>query len=105
MNYIFESFPAANVDGIIYLRADPTLCIERVKKRQRNEEEKIPEDYIISLHTFHEIWLNSNIESDLMKNISILTIDCTPDFRSDKLAALNATESVKAFVKQLSEKE
>ena len=45
------------VDKIIYLRADPETSFERITKRDRSEESKIPFEYIKDLHNLHEDWL------------------------------------------------
>jgi deoxyadenosine/deoxycytidine kinase len=40
--------------GYVYLRSDPTKCIQRIAKRARNSEDAIPVDYMIRLHELHE---------------------------------------------------
>jgi deoxyadenosine/deoxycytidine kinase len=39
---------------IIYLRADPSVCLERVRQRHRNGEEHISIDYLQKLHFQYE---------------------------------------------------
>lgn len=46
-----------DVDLIVYLRADPQSCMERIKKRNRGEESSVPMEYVESLHELHEEWL------------------------------------------------
>ena len=41
-------------NGYIYLRSNPLNCIERIKKRNRQSEDRISEDYITNLHNLHE---------------------------------------------------
>ena len=98
LDYLIESFPLTNLNGIIYLQAEPTICIERVKQRNRSEESNVPEDYIKSLHNAHQQWLDN---SSKPSSTPVLVVDCNYNFESDKTAALNATESVKAFVNHL----
>jgi len=43
-----------NPAGYIYLRSNPSKCIERIKQRGRNSEEAIGEAYIEHLHNCHE---------------------------------------------------
>ena len=50
---------SCDVDLIVYLRTDPEVVFERIKKRCRNEEKTIPLDYLRCLHRLHERWLNS----------------------------------------------
>jgi len=45
------------VDQIIYLRTDPEIVYERIKNRNRLEENTIPLQYLIELHKLHEEWL------------------------------------------------
>ncbi|CAL1529004.1 unnamed protein product [Lymnaea stagnalis] len=47
----------ANVDLIVYLRASPENCFERLKKRCRKEEEGVPYALIESLHRLYDDWL------------------------------------------------
>lgn len=46
-----------SLDLIIYLRADPQVCFNRIKKRSRKEECGVPYELIQSLHDLHEEWL------------------------------------------------
>ena len=45
------------VDQIIYLRTDPEVVYERIKNRNRSEENTIPLQYLKELHKLHEEWL------------------------------------------------
>lgn len=45
------------VDGIIYIRATPTVCMERIQMRNRQSEDKIDAGYLNLLHKKHEEWL------------------------------------------------
>jgi deoxyadenosine/deoxycytidine kinase len=45
----------------IYLKTDPTICLERSKKRNRNGEECIPLEYLKSLDNKHDEWLSNDI--------------------------------------------
>lgn len=46
-------------DGIIYLRACPEICLDRMKKRDRLEENTVSLDYLTKIHEKHEVWLNN----------------------------------------------
>ncbi|KAJ8319137.1 hypothetical protein KUTeg_004228 [Tegillarca granosa] len=46
-----------DLDLIVYLKADPEVCFNRIKKRSRKEEAGVPFDLIQSLHDLHEEWL------------------------------------------------
>lgn len=57
------------LEAIIYLKCNPLICYERIKKRNRQGEECIPLDYLQKVHDRHEEWISRQ------KNIKILTID------------------------------
>lgn len=44
-------------DGIIYLRAKPDVCLDRVRQRHREEETSVSVDYLTVIHDKHENWL------------------------------------------------
>ena len=41
----------------IYLRVDPEVCLERIKKRGRESEKTITLEYLQKIHKYHEEWL------------------------------------------------
>jgi deoxyadenosine/deoxycytidine kinase len=42
---------------VVYLRATPKTCIERIRARNRPEETSIDLNYLTTLHHRHEEWL------------------------------------------------
>lgn len=44
----------------VYIRASPSLCLERAKERSRSEEVNIPLEYFSALETKHDAWLLSD---------------------------------------------
>jgi deoxyadenosine/deoxycytidine kinase len=42
---------------VVYLRATPKTCIERIRARNRPEETSINLNYLTTLHRRHEEWL------------------------------------------------
>lgn len=42
------------LSGIIYLKCEPEICMERIKKRNRKGEESIPLEYLRKVHDRHE---------------------------------------------------
>ena len=48
-----------NLKGVIYVKCEPEICNQRIKKRAREGESTIPLDYLTKLHQKHEEWLNS----------------------------------------------
>jgi deoxyadenosine/deoxycytidine kinase len=64
------------VAGLVYIRADPETCIQRITKRGR-EGETIPIEYVQKCHDYHEAWIN-----DVM-TCKKLVIDANPEIVSD----------------------
>ena len=67
------------LSGIIYVRASPEICNERVKIRARDGE-NIPIEYLTKCHNYHEKWLdtfdekmviNANVDTSIDENIHI----------------------------------
>lgn len=50
MNIIKDSF-------LVYIRTKPEVVYERMLQRGREEEEKVPFEYLKDLHDVHEKWL------------------------------------------------
>jgi len=53
-------------DKIIYLKASPETCLERINKRARGEETGITIDYLRLLETKHSEWLTNNPKSVIL---------------------------------------
>jgi deoxyadenosine/deoxycytidine kinase len=45
------------LQGIVYLRASPSVCVQRIIQRARRGEETITLEYIKRLHDAHESWI------------------------------------------------
>jgi deoxyadenosine/deoxycytidine kinase len=56
---------------IIYIRTDPDVCYERLKKRDRESEVTISLDYLRSIHLKYEKWVNGLKENN-QTNIIII---------------------------------
>jgi deoxyadenosine/deoxycytidine kinase len=54
LDNMVDIFPKATADLLIYLRATPNLCQERLKKRNRPEESDIGISFLENLHSIHE---------------------------------------------------
>jgi len=59
----------------IYLKCDPIISLERIKKRNRIEESNITLEYLIELNKYHDEWL--------LNNKDVLVIDCNKDTLND----------------------
>jgi deoxyadenosine/deoxycytidine kinase len=62
-----------NLDGVIYIDADPEICSGRIKKRSREGESGIPVDYLKSCREYHENWLLRGKDLGKCKVLHIIT--------------------------------
>lgn len=46
-----------DIKGIIYVRTDPEITLDRMRRRMRKEDCSLPLSYLQSLHQRHEEWL------------------------------------------------
>ena len=83
---IFEKF--ASIDLVVYIKTDPHTCFDRIRKRNR-EGEDIPMEYLDRLHEYHEKWIDS------IDNTNLLVLDGHTDFNENPEAFV---EQVKKFV-------
>ena len=61
------------IDGFIYLQTDPSICIDRIKTRNRECETNIEYSYIQSMEYYHDQWL-------LSSDMNSLILDGNSDF-------------------------
>lgn len=62
-NNLYESYIIKDVERkIIYLRCEPLVAFERIKKRGRVEESGITLEYLTKLHEYHEKWIENEIK-------------------------------------------
>lgn len=68
-NYWFDTFKKQTLPNtIIYVKTEPLICSERIKKRNRNGEDSIAIEYLDHCHKLHEEWLKES-------KINIITVD------------------------------
>lgn len=85
--------------GFIYLRANPEVCFERIKKRNREAEKEIQFEYIQQVHNWHEKFL---LEKDgifeELKKVPVLVIDANEEFESSKKRTHEIMEQFNSFL-------
>lgn len=86
--------------GFIYLRVNPALAYERMKKRDRQEEETIPISYLEQIHQRHDSFLLQK-EAILphLKSIPVLVLEINDDFESDDAYMQTLAGQVDAFIR------
>lgn len=81
------------IDHIIYLRTDPEVAYERVKKRRRHEEHLIPIEYIRDLHNLHEDWLFRRTKFQPLQ-APVTVVDANQDLEAVKEECLRLEENL-----------
>ncbi|XP_075882080.1 deoxycytidine kinase 2-like isoform X2 [Nelusetta ayraudi] len=74
------------LEGIVYLRAPPELCMQRLQHRGRSEELGVELDYLDKLHNQHEKWLverSTELHFEKLKHVPVLQLDASLDFQND----------------------
>jgi deoxyadenosine/deoxycytidine kinase len=75
------------VAGLVYIRADPETCMQRILKRGR-EGETIPLEYVKKCHDYHDEWING-------VTCKKLVIDANPEIGD------NRVEQIMQFVDEI----
>ena len=98
-SFVSESFPALELDGIIYLKADPEVCLERLQTRNRAEETNVSIEYLRSLGRRHDDWLVAKTATcpGFPTDLPVLQLDCNPNFLDDEAKCDEMMARVTAF--------
>ena len=68
-NYRFSEH--AKIDVLIYLKINPSKCIDRIRQRGRNEENSIALHYLFALHEQYQTWVEYMKKHTFTKVIEI----------------------------------
>lgn len=79
------------IDLIVYLRASPEVCQERIKKRNRSEETCVSLDYLEDLHRLHEDWLIHKKRGVLPAPVLVVDANLDLEKLKGKIAELTPT--------------
>lgn len=85
-----------DVNGLIYVRADPTICSKRVVKRSR-EGEIIQESYLENVHKYHEKWLNKK------NSFELLSLEANVEINKDYQPNDSNDENLKMWLQKIDE--
>lgn len=89
--------------GFIYLKIDPLVAYERIKKRNRYAEKTISLAYLKQIHERHEDFLVSGKQKlESIRHVPVLILDVTKDFEHDPEQMRSLLSQVDAFVNSCS---
>jgi deoxyguanosine kinase len=97
-DWLTEHF-TARPQGFIYLKTDPSTCVERINERGRAEEKTIAFSYLESLHAKHEEWLveKRNIVKEL-EHVPVLELDFNQNFLANEQLEQQFVAQVTDFI-------
>ncbi len=85
--------------GFIYLKVDPEIALERIKKRDREAEKSISLEYIKQIHKCHEDFLvhKKGVLAEL-QDVPVLVLNCNEEFEADSEQFALHAQKVSEFV-------
>jgi deoxyguanosine kinase len=84
-------------DRFIYLKAEPDVSYDRMKKRLRDEEEGVPYEYIKHVHEKHEEWMNK------LNGVDIIDVndDFVDNVENQQSLINNVMDIINGYLKQI----
>ena len=93
-NKWFEEFITdVPIGAIVYIKADPDVCLERVNVRAR-EGENIPIEYLQECSKYHDEWIDK-------ENVPKLVIDANRDFNQNPESREETLKMIDEFIHSL----
>lgn len=85
--------------GFIYMKVDPEVAFERIKKRDRQQEKTITRHYLDQIHNRHESFLIQDKKNLPSIGITpVLTLDCNKEFETDNNQLEMHIDALKQFI-------
>jgi deoxyadenosine/deoxycytidine kinase len=85
--------------GFLYLRVDPQVAYERIRKRNRYAEKTVPLSYLKQIHAKHEDFLiNQTTISPQLKSVPVLVLDCNEEFAENSAVLHKFLEQIQTFM-------
>jgi deoxyadenosine/deoxycytidine kinase len=84
-NYLYLGFD--DEQTVVYLKVDPKTCLKRIQERGRESEENITLEYLMTLQTYYQNYLDVLKES----NVCVFEVDCldrSPNDLADEIESL-----------------
>lgn len=83
---MFDNFPEFDIatDLTVYLQSNPSVVMERIRKRGRKEEANIAMSFLEDIHTLHEDWLVHRNTSFPLPSKKIIVINTSRPFDTMK---------------------
>ncbi|XP_010897175.1 deoxyguanosine kinase, mitochondrial isoform X1 [Esox lucius] len=104
-SFLVEQFGhQVELEGIVYLRAPPQICLERLGRRGRTEEKGVQLDYLETLHTQHEEWLvekSTQLHFEHLTKVPVLVLDASLEFENNPDVQASFITQVKEFFSRL----
>ena len=93
----FDTFSSEfPVHKVIYVKADPEKCYERIAKRSREGEENIPLEYLTACSLYHDNMLDKSRDSCVCKEQLIL--DGNIDIYENKTQVKNWIQEIEQYI-------
>lgn len=87
--------------GFIYLKVDPEIAYQRIKKRNRLSEKNLTLAYLRQIEKRHEDFLVHKIDLlPELEKVPLLTINCDEEFEENPVQLQSHVKNVKVFMEE-----